>query len=439
MIATKFNPLGKDTSNLPYDTEVEYLESTGTQWIDTEIPSRQSLKIGAVFENDTDNSYFVYGVRSGDSTITCATGASPTNLGYVRWGANAYAAACPQGFVSSIQDSRGVTANGIFYEYNGTETVVENSSITIALFAGRNSATTVMNSLVGKIYSCKIWDNSILILDLIPVRKSNVGYMYDKVSGQLFGNSGTGDFILGPDKVQSTVSTKSYVQDGLVHQYDAIENIGYGEHSDETVVWHDLVSGKDALLQKTTGNVTSIDELEGKARWLEDAFEIDGDLVRYSGFNASNETIPSEFTLEGSFQLEFTNGVSDGNIMGVCGQYQGGGVVLVYYKHSRRLGAYAEGDFFETETVISSTKKRQTVTFKDNVLKVYLNGNKVLERQYDTAPSFIGSANAVRPLWKAYYDYNGAFRVFNFMVYNRALTDTEIAHNYAVDKERFGL
>ena len=36
--------------------------------------------------------------------------------------------------------------------------------------------------------------------DLLPVRKGNIGYMYDRVSGELFGNAGTGDFIIGPDK-----------------------------------------------------------------------------------------------------------------------------------------------------------------------------------------------------------------------------------------------
>ena len=39
-----------------------------------------------------------------------------------------------------------------------------------------------------------------LAVDLIPVRKGTVGYIYDRVSGQLFGNQGTGDFIIGPDK-----------------------------------------------------------------------------------------------------------------------------------------------------------------------------------------------------------------------------------------------
>jgi hypothetical protein len=39
-----------------------------------------------------------------------------------------------------------------------------------------------------------------ILFDFIPVRKGTVGYMYDRVSGKLFGNAGSGDFVLGPDK-----------------------------------------------------------------------------------------------------------------------------------------------------------------------------------------------------------------------------------------------
>ena len=40
-----------------------------------------------------------------------------------------------------------------------------------------------------------------IIRDMIPVRKGNIGYMYDKVSGRIFGNaSTTGYAIIGPDK-----------------------------------------------------------------------------------------------------------------------------------------------------------------------------------------------------------------------------------------------
>jgi hypothetical protein len=42
--------------------------------------------------------------------------------------------------------------------------------------------------------------NNSKIADFIPVRVGQVGYMYDKVSGTLFGNAGTGSFILGSDR-----------------------------------------------------------------------------------------------------------------------------------------------------------------------------------------------------------------------------------------------
>ena len=38
-----------------------------------------------------------------------------------------------------------------------------------------------------------------IVCDLVPVRISEVGYMYDKVSKRLIGNAGNGKFILGPD------------------------------------------------------------------------------------------------------------------------------------------------------------------------------------------------------------------------------------------------
>lgn len=56
--------------------------------------------------------------------------------------------------------------------------------------------------ITGKLYRFWIYDtDQSLLLDAIPVRIGSVGYMYDKVSGQLFGNAGTGSFTLGPDVI----------------------------------------------------------------------------------------------------------------------------------------------------------------------------------------------------------------------------------------------
>lgn len=65
---------------------------------------------------------------------------------------------------------------------------------TLYLFKGRKIA--VDNVKVGKV---KIYDGDELKRDFIPVRVGQVGYMYDKVSGQLFSNVNTGNFILGND------------------------------------------------------------------------------------------------------------------------------------------------------------------------------------------------------------------------------------------------
>ena len=63
----------------------------------------------------------------------------------------------------------------------------------LRLFFGYNANTQA------KIASYKHIKNGQTVIDFIPVRVGNVGYMYDKVSRQLFGNNGTGNFILGPD------------------------------------------------------------------------------------------------------------------------------------------------------------------------------------------------------------------------------------------------
>ena len=59
----------------------------------------------------------------------------------------------------------------------------------------------------GRIYYIKISTNS-KTFDFIPVRFTNKngvseGAMYDRISGRLFRNSGTGAFIIGPDKDSS--------------------------------------------------------------------------------------------------------------------------------------------------------------------------------------------------------------------------------------------
>ena len=70
---------------------------------------------------------------------------------------------------------------------------------------GLNTNTTNPNSFHCEIGETKIWMDDTLVRDLQPVRFTNEqgvseGAMYDRVSGELFRNQGTGTFVIGPDK-----------------------------------------------------------------------------------------------------------------------------------------------------------------------------------------------------------------------------------------------
>jgi hypothetical protein len=63
----------------------------------------------------------------------------------------------------------------------------------------RKAQSGSIQSRPGRFKFFKIWNDGTLVRDFIPVRVNTTGYMYDRVSQTLFGNSGTGSFTLGPD------------------------------------------------------------------------------------------------------------------------------------------------------------------------------------------------------------------------------------------------
>lgn len=100
----------------------------------------------------------------------------------------------PHGRVDVVISPEGVTLNG--------ELVSESTygsdfaPINCFLFTINNSGTPIFGEFgVNRIRRFTIKN----VIDLIPVRKGVIGYMYDKISGEFFGNSGTGEFIIGPD------------------------------------------------------------------------------------------------------------------------------------------------------------------------------------------------------------------------------------------------
>lgn len=196
MIASKQIAFG-GSKRKPYDAEIEYLESTGTQYVDTGIsPDAFTIwRLACAATNTTTQ--FIGAIDA--STIRFHF--SLYDLGDVR--------GCMGRVQSRIGSSdlafhvieldaanKRVGMDGVYVplEYYGAI-----PSIPIWLFGRNSDKPSYMRMVSVKISASQIWKNGVLVSDFIPVRKGDVGYMYDRVSGQLFGNSGTGEFVLGTD------------------------------------------------------------------------------------------------------------------------------------------------------------------------------------------------------------------------------------------------
>lgn len=213
-----------------YDAEIEYLEGTGVQYIDTEIiPTLQySFECGfyyVSYDSVTDSSATLFGCQSTWITESFTLLVTPSKTGlYNCWG-NKYTK-----IERSTNTTYWNTLIGVWHtlEFKNKETYIDGikklsavesgtsgePTLSIHLFnCQRNGNPTFGKGSIKRISYAKIFnENRILLMDLIPVRIGSVGYMYDKVSDRLFGNAGTGSFTLGPDvKVTAPIVGKPKV------------------------------------------------------------------------------------------------------------------------------------------------------------------------------------------------------------------------------------
>jgi hypothetical protein len=180
-------------NNKPYDAEVEYLEFSGTQYINTNIVPSYNLPFEIrINSTSTASNVTIFGVMN-DWHNNNYRLMYYNNYGrFVAGNAVQLASLKTGDYVVKYDGSNTVLVNNTSYSISPSS-----NSTSLKLYIGaNNNAGTANYFFKGKLYYCKFGD----LLDFIPVKKNNVGYLYDRVSGELFGNSGSGSFILGPDK-----------------------------------------------------------------------------------------------------------------------------------------------------------------------------------------------------------------------------------------------
>ena len=187
-----------------YDAEIEYLASEQDAWINTGLNgNNNNLSLDCeIMVEPTSYSCYPFGNFQTASRKMWGMVATSDTKATIRINASASIITNNQ-FDFSVGVKHHIVANrttttidGASYT-NGTANASTNQYPTIALFKG--NTRTAMNAGKVTIYYFKIYNGETLERDFIPVRKGSVGYMYDRVSGELFGNAGTGNFILGAD------------------------------------------------------------------------------------------------------------------------------------------------------------------------------------------------------------------------------------------------
>lgn len=187
----------KSSPALPYDSVISYIESSGTQYIDpdvlsgnaTDITMRMHILAAGASKRlvGSSNTHFEYYLSS-NSRLSVRSNNTAKNSSRTPGTAGPHRYRISNATNTAYYDDSSI----VTFTHNGAS--YQGASLYLLM---RPSDTST--GLKARIYSCTVKEGDTLLRNFIPVRKDGVGYLYDKVSGELFGNAGTGSFALGSD------------------------------------------------------------------------------------------------------------------------------------------------------------------------------------------------------------------------------------------------
>ena len=237
-------------------TRLEYIQSTGTQYIDTGFkPNQNTRLICKAKAPTTSGSNFLFGGRTSISANKFSFGSSGDKY-YIGYGNGTNVTA------SKITNYSGV----LFIDANKQNWTLTTESISETIVGGTYSSFTSPVNLVlfacntngtlayGKdtLYSCQIYDNGTLIRDFVPCKNaSNAIGLYDNVNKVFYINKGTGTFTAGPQMTgASMIINATAFDNALTATADAIRE--KAEHS-QKIVWNSNSGFADAIAMIETG------------------------------------------------------------------------------------------------------------------------------------------------------------------------------------------
>ena len=183
------------SANLPSGyTELEYIESTGTQYIDTGLAVKANTLADFDYQyTNCDSTNYVFGQVSG--TATSIMGYRTTRIWWFKPTNLSNACDLNKHTVSFASDGKVYQDGQVLAtmgSFSGTQ------SATMKLFAELNDENVINKGRV-KIYNFTFKEGSTIVRDFVPAKNSSgVVGMYDTVNNRFYTNQGTGTFTAGP-------------------------------------------------------------------------------------------------------------------------------------------------------------------------------------------------------------------------------------------------
>ena len=192
-------------SSLPYDAEIEWLQSDGNAYIDTgvKVANTTAFNITIKLLSTTSKEFWLFGARIalGNGQLTPYWKGTKWEWRYgsqVVSGSTFTLSANTIYRISNVASSNIMKVNDSYSITSSASTFSTNNNFYLLGMNNNGTKAKCYDDLL--LIAGELYTNGIKVRDYIPVRVGTTGYMYDKVSGQLFGNAGTGSFVLGPDK-----------------------------------------------------------------------------------------------------------------------------------------------------------------------------------------------------------------------------------------------
>lgn len=191
--------------NLPSEyREVEYIESTGTQYIDTGVIPDQDTGFDIVYLTKNPLGTTNYGAIMGaryqsqqrELQLTTYTNSPSTVLGTLRYSQTGHNAG-----ITVNKKMRSTLMNKVYTNNEGYELTLNStftSPVSLTVFALNNNGAVQQHGKV-QLYSLKMYEGETLVRDFVPCyRKSDKELgLYDLVENKFYINEGTGEFVKG--------------------------------------------------------------------------------------------------------------------------------------------------------------------------------------------------------------------------------------------------